>query len=80
MELKKESIQMLRIKSRATSQITFDEDFNVPDVKPDIGRAIQNKGEVVVEDVRLSEGHGFLTGKLSVDLLYVGKRKEKCTV
>lgn len=76
-ELKKESIQMLRIKSRATSQITFDEDFNVPDVKPDIDRAIQNKGEVSVEDVRLSEGHGFLAGKLLVDLLYVGEEEGK---
>ena len=37
MELKKESIQMLRIKNKATAQATFDEDYNVPDVKPDIG-------------------------------------------
>ena len=42
MELKKEDIQMLRVKSRATSQVTFDADYNVPDVKPDIGRMIQN--------------------------------------
>ena len=38
MELKKESIQMLRIKNKAAAQATFDEDYNVPDVKPDIGR------------------------------------------
>ena len=31
MELKKEDIQMLRVKSRATSQVTFDADYNVPD-------------------------------------------------
>ena len=30
MELKKEDIQMLRVKSRATSQVTFDADYNVP--------------------------------------------------
>ena len=34
MELRKESVQMLRIKSKATSQVTFDVDYNVPDVKP----------------------------------------------
>lgn len=44
MELKKESMQILKEKSRAKSQITFDEDFNVPDAKPDAGRLIQNKG------------------------------------
>ena len=33
MELKKESIQMLRIKNKAAAQATFDEDYNVPDVR-----------------------------------------------
>ena len=56
MELKKEDIQILRTKSKASSQVTFDVDYNVPDVKPDIGRMIQNKGEMTVEEVRLNEG------------------------
>lgn len=56
MELKREDIQVLRTKSRATSQVTFDVDYNVPDVKPDIGRMIQNKGNVSVEEVRLNDG------------------------
>ena len=64
MELKKEDIQILRTKSKASSQVTFDVDYNVPDVKPDIGRMIQNKGEMTVEEVRLNEGHAFLKGKL----------------
>ena len=72
MELKKEDIQILRTKSKASSQVTFDVDYNVPDVKPDIGRMIQNKGEMTVEEVRLNEGHAFLKGKLQADLLYVG--------
>ncbi len=59
MELKREDIQVLRTKSRATSQVTFDVDYNVPDVKPDIGRMIQNKGNVSVEEVRLNDGHAF---------------------
>ncbi|MDE8682218.1 peptidoglycan-binding protein LysM, partial [Blautia schinkii] len=64
MELKKEDIQILRTKSKASSQVTFDVDYYVPDVKPDIGRMIQNKGEMTVEEVRLNEGHAFLKGKL----------------
>lgn len=77
MELKREDIQMLRIKSRATNQVTFDADYNVPDAKPDIGRMIQNKGEVQMDEVRLNEGHAFLKGSLNVDLLYVGDEEKK---
>ena len=54
-ELRKESVQMLHVKSRATSQVTFDTDYNVPDARPDIGRLIQSKGEVSMDEVRLSE-------------------------
>ena len=77
MELKKESIQMLRIKNKATSQVTFDEDYNVPDVKPDIGRMVQSKAEVSMDEVRLSEGRALLKGTLNVDLLYVGEKEGK---
>lgn len=77
MELRKESVQMLRVKSKAASQVTFDADYNVPDVKPDIGRMIQNKGNVSMDEVRLSDGHAFLKGSLNVDLLYVGEEEGK---
>ena len=46
---------MLRIKNKAAAQATFDEDYNVPDVKPDIGRLVQSKADVSMEEVRLSE-------------------------
>ena len=75
MELKKESIQMLRIKNKATAQATFDEDYNVSDVKPDIGRLVQSKADVSMEEVRLSEGRALLKGTLNADLLYVGEKE-----
>ncbi len=75
MELKKESVQMLRVKSRATSQVTFDVDYNVPDAKQDVGRMIQNKGQILMDEVRLNEGRAFLRGTLKVDLLYVGEEE-----
>lgn len=77
MEIKKEDVQMLRVKSKATSQVTFDADYNVPDVKPDIARMIQNKGDVTMDEVRLNDGHAFLKGNLNVDLLYVGEEEGK---
>ena len=36
---------MMHTKCEAVSQITFDEDLNVPDIKPDVGRMIQKKGK-----------------------------------
>lgn len=77
MDLKKEDVQMLRVKSKATSQVTFDADYNVPDVKPDIARMIQNKGDVTIDEVRMNDGHAFFKGNLIVDLLYVGEEEGK---
>lgn len=73
MEIKKESVRALRVKSKASSQVTFDEDYNIPDSKPDVGRMIQSKGDMVMDEVRLSDGRAFLRGNLNVDLLYVGE-------
>ena len=77
MELRKESVQMLHVKSRATSQVTFDTDYNVPDAKPDMGRLIQSKGNISMEEVRLSDGKAFISGNLNVDILYVGEEDQK---
>ncbi len=77
MELRKEDIQMLRVKSRAASQVTFDMDYNVPDAKPDVGRMIQYKGQMQVEEVRLSDGQAHMKGALNVDLLYVDEERGK---
>ena len=49
--------------------------FNVPDAKPDAGRLIQNKGRIIMDDVRLTDGKGILTGNLQVDILYVGEER-----
>lgn len=76
MEIIKENVHMLRVKSEASNQLTFDEDYNVPDVKPDIGRMIQNKGEVQVEEVKLSQDHAYVKAQLVVDLLYVADGEE----
>ncbi len=76
MEIIKENVQMLRVKSDATNQITFDEDYNVPDAKPDIGRMIQHKGTVQVDEVSLSDNQAFVKAKLIVELLYVEEQEE----
>lgn len=47
----------------------------MPDVKPDIGRLVQSKADVSMEEVRLSEGRALLKGTLNADLLYVGEKR-----
>ena len=77
MELIKKKVRMLKRKCEAVSQITFDEDLNVPDVKPDIGRMIQKKGDIQIEDIQISEGRAYITGALAVCLLYVSDSQER---
>ena len=43
MELMKKNLLMLQKKSEAVNQLTFDEDYNVPDTRPDISSMIQKK-------------------------------------
>lgn len=77
MKLMTKQMRMMKVKCEATSQVTFDEDINVPDVKPDVGRMIQKKGEVQLDQVQIAEGHAFIRGNLSVFLLYVGDSEER---
>ena len=43
MELRKKNLHMMQKKSEAQNQITFDEDYNVPDQKADIGQIGENR-------------------------------------
>ncbi len=77
MELITKKMYMMERKCEAVSQITFDEDLNVPDVKPDIGRMIQKKGEIQIDDIQISQGKAYLSGALVVYLLYVSDGPER---
>lgn len=77
MVIKKKEYRIIRQKSSAVSQITLDEDYNVPDTRPDVGRMIQKKGNVQIQKVRISDGKAGLTGKLYFCLLYVSDDDER---
>ena len=64
MELIRNHLPQLNRKSEAVSQITFDDDYNVPDARPDVGRMIQKKGEVTVNEVQVNEGRAQISGAL----------------
>lgn len=70
MEINKKTIHMNYRKNTAEQIITVDDDFNVPDSKPDIVRKIHEKGRVVIEKVRPGEDRVSMTGNLIYALLY----------
>ncbi len=76
MDLIKKNIHMSRRKGRSVSQLNLDEDQNVPDSKADVERIIQEKSEVLVEEVRPAEDHVLVRGALVYDLLYMDNEKE----
>ncbi|MBD5543220.1 MAG: DUF3794 domain-containing protein [Lachnospiraceae bacterium] len=70
MNLIKKNIHMDCLKSKASNQITLEEDFNLPDVKPDMDKIIFKEGDVRIDEVKASGDHVTVRGKLLASLLY----------
>ena len=71
MELIKKNIHMNKLKCKSDLQITVDDDFNVPDAKPDIYKIIKEQGEVRIQDVKISNGKIMVQGVLVFNVLYL---------
>lgn len=71
MELVKKNIHMNKLKCKSNLQVTFDDDFNVPDMKPDISKLIKTQGEIKFTDQKISNGKLYVTGFLCFQLLYL---------
>ena len=70
MELIKKTIYMNRLKGKTVTQITLDDDRNVPDTKADIDYIIQEQGDVKLDDCRVMGDRAGLRGKLAFHILY----------
>lgn len=80
MELQFQELHLLKKGEMATSQITMDEDVIVPDKKPDVGRLIQEKGELQIDETRAQDGYVQIKGQFLYKLLYVSEDPEKKVV
>ena len=49
MELLKRNIHMDRIRAEALTQITLEDDVNIPESKPDVGSLNLEKGVLVID-------------------------------
>ncbi len=76
MDLAKKYIHMNREKGKAVTQITLDDDFNVPDMKPDLIRIILDKGELKLDETTITQDHVWLKGVLRFTLLYRSDQEE----
>lgn len=60
----------MRIKTKAFTQITLDDDYIVRDNKPDVIRVIYTHGDILLEDTKVGNGNVWITGKLRFNTLY----------
>lgn len=77
MDLIKKNIHMNRQKSKAVSQLTLDDDFNVPDTRPDMGKIIQEKGSIKIEEMKPQADHVGIKGALEFQVLYLSDEGDR---
>ena len=70
MELERQILHKNKDVGRAFSQITLDDDYNLPDFKPDLTKVIRERGEIHFEEIHVNNGHVWFKGTLSFDILY----------
>ena len=72
MELLKKNIHMDQIKCKSNVQLTLDDDYNVPDVKPDIEKIVKEQGAIQLQELTPVNGKLMVKGALEFNILYIG--------
>lgn len=70
MDLLKKNIHMDRVRCEAVTQITLEDDRNIPDSKPDVSSINLEKAEVVIEEIKPGTDTVSLKGHLKFAILY----------
>lgn len=76
LELEKVKIHRKQEKGSAVSQITLDDDYNVPDYRPDIVKVLKEKGELRFDEVKAGNGAVWVKGSLLFRVLYRSEQSE----
>ena len=77
MELERKYVGLNKRRGRALSQITLEEDLNVPDQKPDIFRIVHKQGEFRPDEVKSESGKIKVRGIFLYRILYIGEGVER---
>lgn len=70
MELLKKNIHMDRTRAQGISQITLEDDVNIPDSRPDVSTLSFEKGMVIIDEVKPGTDHVNVRGRLLFAVLY----------
>lgn len=76
MELIKRNIHMDCLKCKASTQITLEDDINISDSRPDALKLIMDRGNVVIEEVKVTDDHVGVKGRLFFHILYLAEGKK----
>lgn len=79
--MERKYVSLNRRKGKAVSQVTLEEDLNVPDQKPDIFRIIHRQGEFRPDEVKGENGKVKVRGVFLYRILYLaenGERSPEC--
>lgn len=74
MELIKRNIHMDCIKCKAQTQMTLEDDVIISDSRPDAAKLIMDRGNIVIEEVKVTDDHASVKGKLEFHVLYLAEK------
>lgn len=77
MELERKYVTLNHRRGRAVSQVTLEEDLNVPDQKPDIFRIVHKQGEFLADEVKGETGKVKVRGIFLYRILYIAEGGER---
>lgn len=71
MELAKRNIHMDVCRCKASSQMTLEDDVIISDSRPDAAKLIMDRGNISIEEVKVTDDHAIVRGKLEFQVLYL---------
>lgn len=79
MELIKRNIHMDCVKCKAQTQMTMEDDVIISDSRPDAAKLIMDRGNIVIEEVKVTDDHVSVKGKLDFYVLYLTEKGASST-
>ena len=77
LNIKKEMIGLKFLPEESVTQIVFDEDIIVPDIKPDIGTIIQIDSQIHIKSFSFNLNKLNYDGCIEYNILYLSEKEEK---
>lgn len=74
MELIKRNIHMDCVKCKAQTQMTLEDDVIISDSRPDAAKLIMDRGNVIIEELKITDDHVNVKGKLAFNVLYLAEK------